>query len=54
MRPVRQDLNVKKIHLGPVANWMGDRHPVAPVAGATGTYFWKFPYSTYIFEILFF
>ena len=27
---------------------------LSPISGATGTHFWKFPYSAYIFEILFF
>ena len=50
MRPVRQDLNV--IHLGHVANWMGDRHPAPKGGGGDsypflkiflfGIYFWNF------------
>jgi len=27
---------------------------LSPIRGATGTHFWKFPYSPYIFEILIF
>ena len=32
MRPKRQDLNVIFLHLGPVAHWMGDRHPFLKIS----------------------
>jgi len=54
MRPKRQDLNISFFTFRSCRQLDGRHAPCRPLGGATGTHFWKFPYSAYIFEILFF
>ena len=53
MRPGGQDLNVNFFTFRSYRQLDGWQAPHPPL-GATGTHFLKFPYSVYIFEILFF
>ena len=46
MRHRRQDLNFFFLHLSPVANWMGDRHPFLKIL-LFGIYFWNFIFLKY-------
>ena len=54
MHPERQDLNIIFLHLGPVANWMGDRGACRPLGERQAPIFENFPIRHIFLKFYFF